>query len=76
MQDLILSQILLLWFFISLIILVVWAIMMGDPDASDWSNKVITIICAILGLPVTIVILLVIFVLWYVTRKRKNNGKL
>ena len=66
--DMPLEQFLLLWTLLSSFILLLWSIMVGDPGSSNLSNTIISIICAILALPVTILILF-IGLCFYITCK-------
>ena len=67
--DMPLEQFLLLWTLLSSFILLLWSIMVGDPGSSDLSNTIISIICAILVLPVTILILFIGLLCFYITCK-------
>jgi preprotein translocase subunit SecG len=40
----------LLWIVISIFVLIVWSVMMGDPGSSDLSNH--TVICGLIALPI------------------------
>lgn len=58
-----------IWIVFSVLVFLLWCLMMGDPAVSHTSNIIITIVCAILALPVTIVILLILLIIGYATRE-------
>jgi hypothetical protein len=73
---------LLLWFMISILITIVWSLCMGDPDASDTENLILTVVCGILALPITLIFGLVFLGMYLTlkthkpirkTRNRKRN---
>jgi len=47
---------LLVWTMFSMVVWFLWALMMDDPGGSKVQDVIITVICAILGLPITIII--------------------
>lgn len=65
------TDLLILWGTVSFLIMFLWALMINDPGSSDLQNNIITIVCAILALPLTLV-LAVIFFLLYLMFKYKE----
>ncbi|AGO48897.1 hypothetical protein N356_gp007 [Cellulophaga phage phi14:2] len=55
---------LLLWFLASIVIFILWALMIRDVSDSKNEDLVITVICAVLGLPITLLILLVALIIF------------
>ena len=51
------EELLLIWGFLSLFIFLAWVLMMSDPDNTKWQDIVISIICGILALPLTVILL-------------------
>ncbi len=51
---------LLIWFMFSIFIFIIWGLCMGDPDTSPTANIIISVICAILALPITLIIGLIV----------------
>jgi hypothetical protein len=49
----------LLWIVISIFVLIVWSVMMGDPGSSDLSNIILTVICGF-ALPITILVIIIL----------------
>jgi hypothetical protein len=49
----------LLWIVISIFVLIVWSVMMGDPGSSDLSNIIPTVICGF-ALPITILVIIIL----------------
>ena len=70
MMELLTVGNLLLWTFASIIILFVWAACVGDPGSTDIKNIVITSLCAILALPVTLIVLILFFIMDYKYRNK------
>jgi hypothetical protein len=54
---------LLLWTLLSIIILFVWSACVGDPGSTDTKNIILTTVCAILALPVTLIVLILFFIM-------------
>jgi NADH:ubiquinone oxidoreductase subunit 6 (subunit J) len=63
----------LLWIVISIFVLIVWSVMMGDPDSSDLSNIILTVICALIALPITILILIIIGSIQLLLEYKRNK---
>ena len=51
-----------LWCALSIMILILWALMIGDGGTSKTSNIIVTIICSILGFPIFLLILVIILI--------------
>jgi hypothetical protein len=52
---------LLLWFVISFFVTFIWSIAIGEPGLSDTQNLILTIICGIIALPMTLILFILIF---------------
>lgn len=52
---------LLLWFVISFFVIFIWSVTIGEPGLSDTQNLILTIICAIIALPMTLILFILIF---------------
>ena len=63
------------WFVIGFFFWVVWGVCLGDPGASRKSNIVITIIVAILALPTSIALALVVTLIVLILKLRQWNQK-
>ena len=72
MMELLTLGNLLLWIVVSILILFVWAACIDDPGVSHTSNIILTTICAILALPVTLVVLIAFFIM---DRKFRDNDE-
>jgi len=57
---------------VSILITIVWSLCMSDPDTSDTGNIILTIVCAILALPITLIFGL-IFLGIYLSLKPYNH---
>jgi hypothetical protein len=73
---------LLLWFMISILITIIWSLCMGDPDSSYTGNLILTWICAILALPITLIFGLIILGIYIgikidnpIKKKRRRKSK-
>lgn len=69
---------LVLWTVCSFLILFLWGMMINDPDSSEVSNIILTVICGILALPLVFiggVIMLVIFVVIEIQKSKNKIGK-
>lgn len=62
---------LLLWFIFSLFVTLIWSLIMGDPGVSDTENLIITVICGILALPVTIIFTIILFTIKLIMENKK-----
>lgn len=69
------SETITVWTIASIFIFFLWGLMMGDPGGSETQDAIITIVCAILALPVTIVILLIIGVIELILMIRRIRKK-
>jgi hypothetical protein len=67
------DQYLVLWTFVSVLIFFLWALIMGDPETTSLSDNILTVICCILGLPVTIFILIIMAVLEVVIKIKAKH---
>lgn len=69
------TEIILLWAVFSVLVLLLWSLMMGDPRGSKTSDIIITVICFILGLPlflpITLGVLLGDFIAHRLIKKTK-----
>lgn len=63
------------WFLISILVMFIWGLCLGDPDSNEKVDFVITVIISILCLPVTLFILLLGFVFAFVLRKRLKKDE-
>lgn len=52
---------LLLWFVISFFVTVIWSIAIGEPGLSDKQNLILTVVCGIIALPMTLLLFILIF---------------
>tara|TARA_R110000803_G_scaffold144175_1_gene210076 strand:- start:259 stop:480 length:222 start_codon:yes stop_codon:yes gene_type:complete len=64
---------LLMWTMMSMVVWFLWAMMMDDPGGSKIQDVIITVICAILGLPITIIIgVWIVGMILYITLKKEQ----
>jgi hypothetical protein len=63
-----------LWCMISILVFILWGIMMGDPGSSDIGNLIITIICGIIALPISVFIAIIILFLHFSLKNRTNDN--
>jgi hypothetical protein len=52
---------LLLWFVISFFVTFIWSVVIGEPGLSDKQNLILTIICGVIALPMTLILFILIF---------------
>jgi len=50
------NQFFTVWMMFSFFMFIMWALMMGDPGASETSDIIISIVCGILALPLSIIL--------------------
>jgi hypothetical protein len=63
----------LLWIVISIFVLIVWSVMMGDPGSSDLSNIILTVFCALIALPVTILVIIIFGGIYLFLENKRNK---
>jgi hypothetical protein len=52
---------LLLWTVFSFFITIIWSMAIGAPGSNDKANLILTIICGIIALPMTLLLFVIIF---------------
>ena len=62
-----------IWCMISILVLIVWGICINDPGSDDTENIILTVICAIIALPVTIVFGIIILVMGIFVKRNARH---
>ena len=63
------------WFMFSILITILWGLCMGDPVSSNTENIILSVICAILALPMTLIFGLIILGIYLIVKKHKPIKK-
>jgi hypothetical protein len=63
----------LAWIIVSTLVLIIWSIMMADPGSSDLSNIILTVFCAFIALPVTILVIIIFGGIYLFLENKRNK---
>lgn len=75
LSDIPFQQLISLWLLFSVFIVFLWGLMIEGPDTSDLQVIILSIICGILALPLTLIIVIVLLCIYLVTNINNFKNK-